>query len=83
MEETNKAADTPQERRFPCGSCGAKLEFQPGTESLICSYCRHENIIVQSDEPIVELDFQAFLSRLENEAETTEQNLAKCDACAA
>jgi predicted RNA-binding Zn-ribbon protein involved in translation (DUF1610 family) len=34
--------------RFPCGQCGARLEFEPGTASLTCPYCGHHNPIATS-----------------------------------
>ena len=27
------------EKRFPCGQCGAKLEYKPGSTVLKCPYC--------------------------------------------
>ncbi|NUQ52632.1 MAG: hypothetical protein HUU19_08035 [Phycisphaerales bacterium] len=33
------------DREFPCARCGAKLLFKPGTDSLHCEYCGHENPI--------------------------------------
>jgi DNA-directed RNA polymerase subunit RPC12/RpoP len=38
-----------EQRRFPCGKCGAKLEFAPGTDALRCPYCGAENAITESD----------------------------------
>ena len=46
-------------RDFPCKSCGANLEFTPGVQQLACPYCGSENEIPQSEEQIVELDFDA------------------------
>ncbi len=83
MGEEYSEAEAPQEHRFPCGSCGAKLEYQPGTENLLCQYCGHENIIEVSEEQVEELDFHTYLSKLEAEAPAVDQSLVKCDACAA
>lgn len=33
------------DREFPCARCGAKLVFKPGTGSLHCQYCGHDNPI--------------------------------------
>ena len=70
-------------KRFPCGQCGAKLEFAPGTTALVCSYCGHDNPIPQSEEDIRELDFQAWALAAEQDEETEEHRTVVCDACAA
>jgi predicted RNA-binding Zn-ribbon protein involved in translation (DUF1610 family) len=69
-----------------CKSCGAILKFAPGTNTLQCEYCGHENEITVSKEaePIVELDFHANIS---NEAssnkETQQLSTVKCTGCGA
>lgn len=30
-------------RIFPCGGCGARLEFAPGADRMRCPYCGHED----------------------------------------
>jgi len=70
-------------KRFPCGSCGADLEFKPGSDALKCPYCGHENAIPKSAEQIEELDFRAYLAKLANSEQTEEQTSLKCDACGA
>ena len=68
---------------FPCGSCGASLQFQPGTKSLICQYCGHENLIAESDETIDELDFLSALSQGRESDETMQESTIQCQNCAA
>lgn len=68
---------------FPCSQCGAKLEFAPGTESLVCPYCGAANDIEPSIESVVEFDFHAFLARAGSESPTIERLVVKCAACAA
>jgi LSD1 subclass zinc finger protein len=70
-------------KQFPCQSCGAALEFSPGTKSQKCPYCAAENAIPQSEEDIVELDFAAFLEQAAAETTTTEQLTVKCGSCGA
>lgn len=69
-----------------CPSCGASIKFHPGTGSLVCPYCHHEEHIpdadMQVDEEVQELDFH------EAEARSSfrwgeEKKLVVCDACAA
>ncbi|HZE38280.1 MAG TPA: hypothetical protein VE172_05655 [Stackebrandtia sp.] len=42
---TNQAA-TPH--TYPCQSCGAHVEFAPGTGALRCPYCGHEQAVPQA-----------------------------------
>lgn len=79
-----EASPSPSERRFPCDACGAMLTFSPGTGTLVCPYCGHENHIV--DEPtaaIVENDLQTALAKGLAEAPVEETRTVKCTACAA
>ena len=71
------------QKQFPCSSCGAKLEYSPGTPSLKCPYCGAENVIPQSEEDIVELDFAGNLEKAAGEQSTVEQLTVKCNACGA
>ncbi|MCC6425203.1 MAG: hypothetical protein IT435_00145 [Phycisphaerales bacterium] len=69
--------------RFPCAKCGAKLEFKPGSDSLICPYCNHENAIAGASQVVEELDFHEALRSLDESSEHVEHDVVKCDACAA
>ena len=70
-----------------CKSCGAILKFAPGTNSLTCEYCGAENeiAVAQDAEPIVELDFNQFLSSESNASKNDTQQLStvKCTGCGA
>ncbi len=70
-------------QRYPCGSCGAQLEFTPGTAVLTCPYCGHKEEIPTSAEEIHELDFNEFLeqARLDTKMET--ETVLHCNQCAA
>lgn len=68
---------------FPCRSCGAKVEYSPGTGALKCPYCGAENEIPQSAEDIVELDFHAYLAEASSREETVETTAATCASCGA
>ena len=39
---------------FPCGGCGARLEFAPGTTGMRCPYCGYEQQITAGDRQIRE-----------------------------
>lgn len=72
-------------RHFPCGGCGAKLEFAPGQDALQCPYCDHSTPIPKDDggDGIVELDFNEHLKGLEGASETVEVSTLTCESCGA
>ncbi|HEY2629993.1 MAG TPA: hypothetical protein VGI57_12750 [Usitatibacter sp.] len=70
-------------KAFPCGGCGAKLTFAPGTKTLKCEYCGHTNEIHESDERVEELDFETYLKALEGKQETFTEEHVRCDKCGA
>lgn len=83
MHEQDQTSDALTAKRFPCSSCGAKLEFSPGTSSLKCPYCNHENKIPQSAEEIRELDFYKYFARAAEQGESQEVQTVKCQSCGA
>lgn len=68
---------------FPCSHCGAEFEFKPGTRQLACPFCGGLNDIPQLDGPIEEIDFEATLARLEEQAPSEETLSVHCDSCGA
>lgn len=70
-------------KTFPCGGCGAKLSFAPGTRELQCEFCGTKNAIAENDARVEELDFEEFLKGLEGREETVEAEVVKCEKCGA
>jgi len=70
-------------RQFPCTQCGAKVEFAPGTDSLVCPYCGHRTEIPASKDGIEERDFSEGLAALEDSATMEEVQSVACASCAA
>ena len=68
-------------RAFPCKSCGAKLSFSPGSKTLKCPYCAAVNEIPESDDKVLELSLEEWLTKLESESETHQQEQIKCGNC--
>jgi len=68
---------------FPCTSCGAELEFKPGTTSLTCQYCSALNEIPAAAEAVEELDYQAVLAGLDKSSEHIERINSHCTSCGA
>jgi predicted RNA-binding Zn-ribbon protein involved in translation (DUF1610 family) len=71
------------QQMFPCRQCGAKIEYQPGTEAQKCPYCGAENAIVRATDEIRETDYAAALNEAANSAETIDVITVKCQACGA
>lgn len=70
--------------RIGCSSCGAELTYAPGTRSVRCAYCGHEQGIADSPWPVaVEHDLAAALERAAADHLTEERRTLKCDTCAA
>jgi LSD1 subclass zinc finger protein len=72
---------TAKVRAFPCGSCGAKLSFLPGSKTLKCQYCGATNDIAEKDDVVEELDLEEWLSRLEGTSEKHAPEVLKCANC--
>ena len=68
---------------FKCGSCGAKLGFQPGAEQLQCPYCGHSEPIPQSKDQVVEHDFDSFVPDASNTGWGIERKRFDCRQCGA
>lgn len=52
--------ESPVAREFPCSSCGAKLQFAPGTDSLICPHCGNSTQAAASAAPDFEVKEHSF-----------------------
>ena len=48
LEETKQS-----EKNNPCKSCGAELNYQPGSEFLKCDYCGYREEIVLDEKKSV------------------------------
>ena len=65
--EEAPAAEERRARFFPCESCGADLEFNPGQQQLTCPYCGHNKQIraPRGGSGFEEQDLEAMLARIE------------------
>ena len=69
--------------QYPCGRCGASLQFAPGTSALNCDYCGYENPIAESGQVIEELEYLDTLENLQALEETVADISVHCDSCGA
>jgi len=77
------SAETQHEKQFPCGQCGAKLDFLPGSNALKCPYCGFENQIAASAVKVEELDYRVYLEKAAQEKNTHEAQRVRCEKCGA
>jgi LSD1 subclass zinc finger protein len=69
--------------KFNCTSCGAELNYNPGTTYLTCQYCNASNEIPVSNETIEELDFQTYVHGVIKKEDQTTETYVKCGSCGA
>ncbi len=79
------AENNTKQQHFPCEQCGADLIYRPGTETLTCNYCGHQNPIKISTETIREYSFEEALRALDKARLRPLDNteVIKCPNCAA
>ena len=69
---------------FACASCGAQLEYAPGTSMLKCPYCGHENPIAASPwSRVEEIDYATGLAEAGQAAPQETIQVVSCKRCAA
>lgn len=71
------------DQRYPCGQCGAQLEYAPGTPHLKCPYCGFEEDVPVSEAQIEELDFHAFLATHAPSVALEPDRVLHCNQCGA
>ncbi len=64
-------------------TCGAKLKYNPGTDSLACEYCGQVHQFEVKKEVIQEIDYVKFLKNMGNAAPQTTVITIKCQPCGA
>ncbi len=79
------ADTTTTQQHFPCEQCGADLLYKPGTETLVCSFCGHTNLIQPKTTTIQEYSFAQALRAMEQSRLRPLDNdqVIKCPNCAA
>lgn len=76
-----ESIDSGKGRVFPCGECGADLEFSIGTQSMKCPFCGAvKTIEIAEDAAVVEHDFQEMLQQLKSQAKQGVPNEENGDA---
>lgn len=68
---------------YPCGGCGARLEFAPGSTSMQCPYCGYRQEITAGDRQIHEIAFADLTNLARKPIATIGQYVFKCQRCGA
>jgi predicted RNA-binding Zn-ribbon protein involved in translation (DUF1610 family) len=75
----------PTDRKFPCGQCGAKLDFDPSARSLKCPYCGHVEEIKPDRKGVQERDYLEYIKKLAGQKTVLEghSSQVRCTGCGA
>lgn len=79
-------AAPPAGRKFPCPSCGARLDFDPSARGMKCPYCGYEeNVDRDAAAEVVERDYGDYLDREESKGKALEGRSSEttCSGCGA
>lgn len=76
----------PEGRKFPCPSCGARLDFDPAVRGLKCPFCGHQQKIEKGDAgDVLERDINDYLDREEGRGKAIpgRESQTRCPGCGA
>ncbi len=86
VKEPTTTKAPPAGRKFPCPSCGARLDYNPSARGLKCPYCGyHQEIHRDQDAEVAERDYQDYLTREEGKGKVIEgrSTETRCTGCGA
>lgn len=66
-----------------CSNCGAELKYKPGSDSIKCDYCNHEEIIEDSDIGFEELELYPYLEQMGAQKHSEKISMLQCKNCGA
>lgn len=71
------------QQMYPCGSCGAQLQFQPGAQVLACPYCGHQQQFQVQQRSVTEHRWDAAAAQQRPAASQAALHRYVCTQCAA
>lgn len=82
MSDQTKPSASARPPEFPCESCGARVEYAPGTHTLQCPYCGHTQAI-ESTGKIREHSFDKLIARPRRSPDQMPAYRLVCQGCGA
>lgn len=70
-------------RKFPCGTCGADVVWNPGAAALKCPYCGSETALPTSSDQVVERPLEEALQAPRDLGWGAERKSVRCTKCGA
>ncbi|WP_438710571.1 DNA helicase PriA [Aquimarina muelleri] len=80
MEEEKKAIS---EQKKSCSNCGAELKYKPGTSTITCEYCGHDEMIAPNQNGFQELELKPYLQEMGSLSHSEEILMLHCKNCGA
>ena len=71
------------ELKKSCANCGAELTYKPGTTSIRCEYCGHQESINIDEQGFEELELYPYLKEMGAQKHSEEISMLQCKNCGA
>lgn len=71
------------ELKKACVNCGAALTYKPGTTSITCDYCGHQEKIDLATSKFEELELYPYLNQMGSQKNSEEISMLHCKNCGA
>ncbi len=71
------------ELKKACINCGAELKYKPGTTSITCEYCGHQEKISLETSKFEELELYPYLDKMGDQKNSEEISMLHCKNCGA
>ncbi|NJC73451.1 hypothetical protein HC031_27550 [Planosporangium thailandense] len=68
---------------YPCTGCGARIEYQPGTDVLRCPYCGHEQRLADTGRQVREHSYAEFVALPHKPVASLGKYVFACQKCGA
>ena len=71
------------ELKKACSNCGAELKYKPGTTSIVCEYCGHQESIAVDESGFEELELYPYLREMGGLKHSEQISMLHCKNCGA
>lgn len=83
MTDPTTRSHPEQPLQYPCGGCGARLEYAPGTTALRCPYCGFEQQVAAGDERVEEHSYAGWAATPTKPRAQLAAHVLRCGRCGA